>query len=56
MFRTVFVSIIKRSRLHIQKEAYVKHILLPAASGNEVELFLIYDNFFDISLLLYVQS
>jgi len=32
MFRTVFPSIIKRSRLYIQQQAYVKQ------SGNEVEL------------------
>jgi hypothetical protein len=34
MFRTVFPSIIRSSRLHIQQQAYVKQLLLPAASGN----------------------
>jgi hypothetical protein len=39
MFRTAFPSIIRSSRLHIQQRAYVKQLLLPAASGNEMELF-----------------
>jgi len=30
MFRTVFPSIIKRSRLYIQHQVYVKQMLLPA--------------------------
>jgi hypothetical protein len=34
MFRTVFPSIIRSLRLYIQQQAYVKQILLPAASGN----------------------
>jgi hypothetical protein len=34
MFRTVFPSIIKSSRLYIQQQVYVKQILLAAASGN----------------------
>jgi len=38
MFRTVFPSIITSSRLHIQQQAYVKQQLLPAASGDEMEL------------------
>jgi len=38
MFRTAFPSIIRSSRLHIQQEAYVKQLLLPAASGDEMEL------------------
>jgi hypothetical protein len=38
MFRTVFPSIIRSSRLYIQQQAYVKQILLLAASGDEMEL------------------
>ena len=38
MFRTVFPSIIRSSRPHIQQQAYVKQLLLPAASGDEMEL------------------
>jgi len=38
IFRTVFPSIIRSSRLHIQQQAYVKQLLLPAASGNELEM------------------
>ena len=38
MFRTVIPSIIRSSRLHIQQQAYVKQLLLPAASGDEMEL------------------
>jgi len=30
MFRTVFPSIIRRSRLYIQQSAYVKHLLQAA--------------------------
>jgi len=37
MFRTVFPSIIRSSKLHIQQQAYVKQLLLPAASGDEME-------------------
>jgi hypothetical protein len=37
MFRTVFPSIVRSSRLYIQQQAYVKQILLPAASENEME-------------------
>jgi hypothetical protein len=38
MFRAVFPSTIRSSRLHIQQQAYVKQMLLPAASGNGMEL------------------
>jgi len=31
MFRTCFPSIIRSSRLYIQQQAYVKHILLSAS-------------------------
>jgi hypothetical protein len=31
MFRTVFPSIIRSTRLYIQQQVYVKQILLPAA-------------------------
>jgi hypothetical protein len=41
MFRTVSPSIIGSSRLHIQQQAYVKQLLLPAASGNEMEIYLV---------------
>ena len=37
MFRTVFPSIISSSKLHIQQQAYVKQLLLPAASGDKME-------------------
>jgi hypothetical protein len=30
VFRTVFLSIIRSSRLYIQQQVYVKQILLPA--------------------------
>jgi len=46
MFRTVFPSIIKSSRLYIQQQAFVKRILL--ASRQQY--------LFDKCLLLYVQS
>jgi hypothetical protein len=35
----VFPSIIRSSRLHIQHQAHVKHLLLPAASVKEMEEF-----------------
>jgi hypothetical protein len=38
MFRTVFPSIIWSSGLYIQQQIYVKQVLLPAASGKEMEL------------------
>jgi hypothetical protein len=38
MFWTVFPSVIKSLRLHIQQQAYVKQLLLSAASGDEMEL------------------
>jgi hypothetical protein len=34
MFRAVFPSIIRSSRLYIQQQAYVKQLLLPAASSS----------------------
>jgi len=49
MFRTVFPSIIRSSRLYIQQQAYVKQILILLASKQ-------YQYLFDICLLLYVQS
>jgi hypothetical protein len=33
MYQTVFPSIIRSSRLHIQQQTYVKQLLLPAASS-----------------------
>jgi len=48
MFRTVFPSIIRSSRLYIQQQAYVKEILLLLASSQQY--------LFDKCLLLYVQS
>ena len=38
MIRTVFPSIIRRSRLHIQQQACVKQLLLLVASVDEMEL------------------
>jgi hypothetical protein len=38
MFRPVFPSIIWNSRLYTQKQTYVKQMLLPAASGHEMEI------------------
>jgi len=32
MFQTVFTSIIRSSKLHIQRQVFVKPLLLPAAS------------------------
>ena len=49
MFRTVFASIIRSSRLYIQQQAFVKQILLSASSSRQRYLF-------DKCLLLYVQS
>jgi hypothetical protein len=49
MFRTVFPSIIRSSRLYIQQQAYVKQILLSACWQAGCSMF-------DICLLLYVQS
>jgi len=46
MFRTVFPSIIRSSRLYVQQQAFVKEILL--ASRQQY--------LFDKCLLLYVQS
>jgi len=37
MFRTVFPSIIRSSKLRIQQQMYVKQPLLPAAIGDEME-------------------
>ena len=38
MFRTVFPSIIRSSKLHKQQQAYVKQLLLPAASGSQQQV------------------
>jgi hypothetical protein len=59
MFRMVFPSIVRSSRLHIKQQ-----LLLPAASGNEMELQLhlvpaskqAAVSVWHIRLLLYVQS
>ena len=32
MFQTVFLSIVRSSKLHIQRQVFVRAILLPAAS------------------------
>jgi hypothetical protein len=37
MFWTVFPSVIRSSKLHIQQQAYAKKLLLLAASGNEMK-------------------
>ena len=47
MFRTVFPSIIRSSRLYIQQQAFVKQIMLSASRQHYL---------FDKFLLLYVQS
>ena len=49
MFRTVFPSIIRSSRLYIQQQAYVKQILLLLAASRQQYLS-------DKCLLQYVQS
>jgi len=54
MFRTVFPSIIRNTRLYIQQQAFVKQILLSAASGYPLASRQQY--LFDKCLLLYVQS
>jgi len=46
MFQTVFLSIIRSSRLYIQQQAYVKQTLLSASREQYL---------FDKCLLLYVQ-
>jgi len=51
MFRMVFPSIIRSSRLYIQQQAYVKQILLLLASRNEMELFLYY-----ICIYIYIYT
>ena len=38
MFRTVFPSIIRSSKLRIRQKAYVRQLLLPASSGDEMEI------------------
>jgi hypothetical protein len=38
MCRAVTPYIISSSKLHIQQQAYVKQLLLPAASGTEMEI------------------
>jgi hypothetical protein len=49
MFRTVFLSIIRSSRLYIQQQAFVRQILLSACWRVQQYLF-------DKCMLLYVQS
>jgi len=39
MFLTVFPSITRSSRLYIQQQAYVKHILVSACSSRQQYLF-----------------
>jgi hypothetical protein len=39
MFRTVFPSIIRSSKLHIQQQACVNQLLLLAASGRQQQMF-----------------
>jgi hypothetical protein len=60
MFRAVFTTIIRSSRLYIQQQAYVKQILLPAFLGlyvfRKVFLSIIRSTRLYIYLLLYVQS
>jgi len=44
MIWTVFLSIIRSSKLRIQQQTYVKQLLLPAAIGDEMKLHLISDS------------
>jgi hypothetical protein len=41
MFRTVFLSIVRSSKLRIWQQVCVKQLLLPAAIADEIELHLI---------------
>ena len=56
MFRTVFPSIIRSSRLYIQQQAYVKQIPLSNCSSISFPLASRQQYLFDICLFLYVQS
>jgi len=62
MFRTVFSSIIRSSRLYIQLQVYVIQVSWLLASGHEMwvpsrcPLASSQQNLFDIYLMLYVQS
>jgi len=68
MFRTVFPSIIRSSRLYIQKQAFVKQILLSACWQGDSSICLVVvctvlnsrssrqQYLFDVWLLLYVHS
>ena len=56
MFRTVFTSIIRSSRLYIQQQAFVKQILLSACCLFASKLASRQQYLFDKCLLLYVQS
>ena len=51
MFRTVFLSIIRNSRLYVQQQTFVKQILLSASKLASRQQYL-----FDICILLHVQS
>ena len=62
MFRTVFPSIIRSSRLYTQHQVYVIQVSWLLASGHEMEQFHLVltskqsTNIYDIYLTLYVQS
>jgi hypothetical protein len=42
MFRTIFPSIIRSLRLHIQQQVYIIQVLWLLAGGKEMELVLLY--------------
>ena len=59
MFRKVFPTIIRSSKLYIQHQVYVIQVLWLLASGHEMELVPVSmqsTNVCDIYLMLYVQS
>jgi len=57
VFRTVFPSIIRSSRLYTQHQVYVIQVSGLLASGHEMKFHLVQStNLYDIYLMLYVQS
>jgi len=61
MFRAVFPSIMRSSRLYTQHKVYVIQVSWLLASGHKMELYLVPSskqstNLYDIYMMLYVQS
>ena len=56
MFRTVFPSIIRSSRLYIQRQVYVIYVSWLLASKHEMELFHLVPASKQSNLMLYIQS